>query len=477
MPDNPTDRFDLIVIGSGPAGEKAAAQAAYFGKRVAVIERAAEPGGAGVHTGTLPSKTLRETALYLSGYQARALYGVAVELDRTAELERLMARKNVIAASESARIRANLMRHGVVYVPGDGRIDDAHTVVVERAGEERRLEGEFIMVSTGSRPVHPKDIDFADDRIHDSDEILGISVLPDRLIVLGAGVIGCEYACMFAALGTKVTLVDTRDQLLTFLDDEIVNRLLDSMRGLGIELRQGVRWSEVKRQDGTVSVALSDGSRLEADQLLYTAGRIGNTEGLGLDRVGVKLDSRGYIAVDDKYRTSVPSILAAGDVIGFPALASVSMEQGRVAICHAFGFGYKRAVSRTMPYGIYTIPEMSGVGETERSCRDAGRAVVVGRALYANNPRGKIVGDTEGMTKLVVCAETRKLLGVHVVGENATELVHIGQSVLHLEGTVDLFIDMVFNFPTLAESYKYAAYDCLAALAKRESAKAGGGQA
>jgi NAD(P) transhydrogenase len=468
MPESGSvERFDLIVIGSGPAGEKAAAQAAYFGKRVAVVERAPEPGGAGVHTGTLPSKTLRETALYLSGYQARSLYGVAVELDRTAELERLMARKDVIAASESARIRANLLRHDVVYVHGSGRLEGPHTVVVSGA-REQRLEGEFVLVSTGSRPLRPKDIDFADDHIHDSDEILGISQLPERLVVLGAGVIGCEYACMFAALGTAVTLVDTRDKLLTFLDEEIVERLLESMRGFGIDLRQGVRWSKVAVDGGNVATSLSDGTTLVSDQLLFAAGRVGNTEGLGLEQVGVKLDPRGYVAVDDKYRTSVPSILAAGDVIGFPALASVSMEQGRVAACHAFGFGYKTAVSRTMPYGIYTIPELSGVGETERSCQEAGRPVVVGRALYANNARGKIVGDTEGMTKLVVCADTRRLLGVHVVGENATELVHIGQSVLHLEGTVDLFIDMVFNFPTLAESYKYAAYDCLAALARRK---------
>ncbi len=274
---------------------------------------------------------------------------------------------------------------------------------------------------------------------------------------------------MFAALGTKVVLVDTRDKLLTFLDDEIVLRLLESMRRLGIELRQGVKWTSVASTEDAVEVTLSDGSTLHSDQLLFAAGRVGNTEGLGLDRVGVKLDARGYIAVDEKFRTSVPGIIAAGDVIGFPALASVSMEQGRVAVCHAFGFGYKTAVSRTMPYGIYTIPELSSVGETERSCRETNRDAVVGRAFYATNPRGKIVGDTEGMVKLVVCTKTKRLLGVHVVGENATELVHIGQVAIHLEGTVDLFIDMVFNFPTLSDSYKYAAYDCLNAIRTRTS--------
>jgi NAD(P) transhydrogenase len=461
------DRFDLIIIGTGPAGEKAAAQAGYFGKRVAIIERAPEPGGAGVHTGTLPSKTLRETALYLSGHQSRALYGVAVELDRSAELVHLMARKNAIAESESRRIRENLARHQVTYVRGVATVAGANTVVVRSQEGDRSLSGDFILVATGSRPFRPKDIDFDDDRIHDSDEVLGIGYLPDRLVILGAGVIGCEYACMFAALETRVTLVDTRDKILPFLDHEIIERLSSSMQKLGVELRQSVRWSGVSRDGENVRVALSDGSEVVADQLLFAAGRLGNTDGLGLTEIGVKVDARGYVAVDDTYRTNVPSVLAAGDVVGFPALASVSMEQGRVAVCHAFGFDYKRRVSRMMPYGIYTIPETSAVGETEQTCREKGLDAVVGRAFYENNARGKITGDTEGMTKLVVCAKTKKLLGVHVIGENATELVHIGQAVLHLEGSVDLFIDMVFNFPTLAETFKYAAYDCLGALARR----------
>lgn len=470
MSGAPADaRFDLVIIGTGPAGEKAAAQAGYFGKRVAIVERAEEPGGAGVHTGTLPSKTLRETALYLSGYQSRALYGVAVELDRSAELAHLMARKNAIAESESRRIRQNLARHHVTYVQGVATVAGPNTVAVETAEGVRTLSSEVILVATGSRPYRPKDIDFADDRIHDSDEVLAIGRLPERLAILGAGVIGCEYACMFAALGTRVTLVDTRDKLLPFLDQEIIERLTAAMHRLGVELRQNVRWTSVARDGENVRVALSDGTAVEADQLLFAAGRIGNTDGLGLDAVGVKVDSRGYVAVDEMYRTNVPSIFAAGDVIGFPALASVSMEQGRVAMCHAFGFEYKKRVSRMMPYGIYTIPETSAVGETEQSCREKSLDAVVGRAFYEGNARGKITGDTEGMTKLVVDAKTRKLLGVHVIGENATELVHIGQAVLHLEGSVDLFIDMVFNFPTLAETFKYAAYDCLGALARRKS--------
>jgi NAD(P) transhydrogenase len=239
------------------------------------------------------------------------------------------------------------------------------------------------------------------------------------------------------------------------------------MRALGIDLRQNLRWSNVTGRTASVSVALSDGTSLETEQLLFAAGRLGNTDGLGLAEAGVELDSRGYVRVDNRYRTNVQSILAAGDVVGFPSLASVSMEQGRVAVCHAFGFAYKRAVAAVMPYGIYTIPEVSAVGETESSCREKGIDAVVGRSFYRDNARGKIAGDLEGMTKLIVDARSRRLLGVHVIGERATELVHIGQAVLHLEGSVDLFIDMVFNFPTLAESYKYAAYDCLGALAKR----------
>ena len=337
----PAEQYDLVVIGSGPAGEKAAAQAAYFGKRVTVVERQPEPGGAGVHTGTLPSKTLRETALYLSGYQSRALYGVAVKLDRLATLEHLMARKDVIAASESARIRGSLLRHGVSYVRGNARLEDANTVLVDDGSSTRRLRADFILIATGSRPYRPKDIDFTDDHIHDSDEILDIHRLPDRLVVLGGGVIGCEYASMFAALGTRVTLVDTRDKLLPFLDDELVTRLVESMRTLGVELRLGVKWNRVSSKDGIVNVELSDGTALSSDQLLFAAGRVGNSENIGLDIVGVKLDTRGYIVVDEHYRTSVPSILAAGDVIGFPALAYTSMEQARVAVVQFFDLKYK----------------------------------------------------------------------------------------------------------------------------------------
>ena len=459
------EHFDLVVIGAGPAGEKAAAQAAYFKKRVAIIECEPEPGGAAVHTGTLPSKTLRETALYLSGYHARELYGVALEVDRHATLPRLMSRKNAIAAAESRSFRQNFARHNVRYLPGHGRLIDARTVSVTSSAGEQRVTADFVLISTGSKPHRPADIDFADDLIHDSDEILTIHDIPTSLTILGGGVIGCEYACMFAALGIPVTLVDARSEILPFLDMEIVARLKAAMLKLGIRMVQGQRWTTVLRSPTGVVTTLADGSTIENQQLLFAAGRTGCASDLGLENVGLAPDSRGYVPVDAEYRTKVPNIFAAGDVIGFPALASVSMEQGRVAMCHAFGFGYKKAVASEMPYGIYTIPEVSSFGETEETCKQKQIDYVVGRALFENNARGKIQGDLEGITKLIADAKTRKIIGIHVIGERATELVHIGQAAICLGGTVDLFIDMVFNYPTLADSYKYAAYDCLAQFA------------
>lgn len=465
-----TRRYDLLVIGSGPAGEKGAAQAAYFGKKVAVIERAPEPGGAAVHTGTLPSKTLRETALYLSGHRTRALYGIAVRLADDATLQTLMARKRAMAASESQRIRENLARHDIELIEGHARFVGPHAVEV--AGE--RIEAERFLIATGSTPRRPPGIDFDSPLVHDSDEVLVIEELPRSLIVLGAGVIGCEYACMFAALGISVDLVDARPDILSFIDEEICERLCDEMMALGIRLRRAKRWGaiEVEKVGGEeigVKVELESGETLRAQHLLFAAGRVGNTDQLGLDAVGLEPNARGYLDVDDKYQTAVPHVMAAGDVIGFPALASASMEQGRVAVCHAFGFGYKQEVSDVIPYGIYTIPEVSAVGLTEQACREQGRDFVVGRARFRDNARGQIQGDLGGITKLVVCGRTRKLLGVHVIGERASELVHLGQSALISGATVDLFIDMVFNFPTLSETYKYAAYDCLGALARRSS--------
>lgn len=465
------EHYDLVVVGAGPAGEKGAAQAAYFGKRVAIVEQAPEPGGAGVHTGTLPSKTLREAAVFLSGQRARALYGLGEPIDPTTTLDRLMSRKATMAASESRRIRDNLQVHGVHYFRGCARVVGPHAVRVQvEDGTCIELGAEVVLVATGSRPARPRGIDWDDARVHDSDEILGIRELPRSLAVLGAGVIGCEYACMFAALGAQVTLVDARAQLLPFLDTELVGRLLRAMQYAGIEVQTRRRFSSVVHDGAQVVTSFEDGVELRTDHLLFCAGRSGATEDLGLLELGVVLGERGHVAVDADYRTAVPSVFAAGDVIGFPGLASAAMEQARVAVCKAFGFSYKRAVSELLPFGIYTIPAVSGVGETEQSCADKGIDCVVGRAAYANNARAKIVGDDKGLLKLVVATADRRLLGVHVIGERATELVHIGQAVIQLGGSVDTFIDMVWNYPTLSELYKYAAYDCLGALARKAAA-------
>lgn len=475
------EAFDLVVIGSGPAGEKGAVQAAYFGHRVVVVEKADEPGGAAVHTGTLPSKTLRETALYLSGHRSRELYGISVKLDDPhAAVPRLIARKDAIAASESLRIRANLTRHGVELVRGAARFVEPNVVVIPTETGERRIRGRFFLIATGSVPRSPPDVPISEPDVYDSDEILGIDHLPDRLVVLGAGVIGCEYACMFAALGVKVTLVEARTQFLPFLDFEIGRRLERVMTQLGIEIRKGHRWGSIHRaQRGHLLCDLVDGpptpdrpggtvgSVLECEKLLFAAGRVGATAGLGLETIGLAPDARGALGVDEHFRTSVPNVYAAGDVIGFPALASTSMEQARVAVCHAFGIDYKKSVGPMLPYGIYTIPEVSCVGETEETAREKKLDYVVGRAFYKDNARGQIQGDLEGMTKLIVHRTTRRLIGVHLVGERATELVHIGQAVMHLGGTVDALIEMVFNYPTLSESYKYAAYAALGALTPR----------
>lgn len=461
------ERFDLVILGSGPAGEKAAAQAAYFGKRVAIVEREKEPGGAAVHTGTLPSKTLRESALFLSGHRTRALYGVSVELDSDATLQTLMARKNAIAVSESKRIRENLQRHHVTYLHGHGRLAGEGRVKVEAAdGSFTEVEAEVVLIATGSVPRQPEGVAFESERIHDSDEILRIDNIPKSLTILGAGVIGSEYACMFAALGVHVDLVDARPGILPFLDFEIRDQLANAMGSLGIHLRQPHRWGAIVDTGSSVTVELDDGTLLENDELLFAAGRVGNTADIGLETVGLAANSRGYLEVDDAYRTTLPKILAVGDVIGFPALASTSMEQGRVAVCRAFGFDYKQSVHDMLPYGIYTIPEVSSVGKSEAEAKEAGIPYVTGRAKFAENARGQIQGDLEGLLKLVVHAEKRTLLGVHVVGERASELVHLGQAVMLMGGTLDVFIDMVFNFPTLSEAYKYAAYAALGALAK-----------
>jgi NAD(P) transhydrogenase len=457
-----SDDFDLVVIGAGPAGEKGGAQAAYFGKRVAIVERQPEPGGAAVHTGTLPSKTLRETALFLSGYRQRDLYGVTVHVSPDLAISKLIARKDAVRELETARIRRNLERHGIEQVRGTARFVDAHTVDVSGAGATRRLGAEAVLIATGSRPFHPPGIPFEDPDVHDSNAILQIDRVPQSLTVLGGGVVGCEYASIFAALGIRVHLVEGRAGLLPFLDKEMGERLQEAMRALGVVFHFETRAELVSREGPDLACTLTSGERVSSEKVLVAAGRVGDTEALDLPGVGVSTDARGHVLVDDDFRTNLPGIYAAGDVIGFPALASTSMEQARVAVCHAFGFEYKRQVSSLLPYGVYTIPEVSCVGLGEEEARERGIDVVVGRAFLRENARGQIVGDLEGMVKLVFDRATRELIGCHCIGERASELVHVGQAVITLGGTVETFIELVFNYPTLSESYKYAAYDALA---------------
>jgi len=344
--------YDLVVVGCGPAGEKGAVQAAYFGKRVAVVEVAPKPGGAGVHTGTLPSKTLRETALVLSGYHQRDLYGIKMELDREHAVPRLMSRRETVRRLEVARILWNLERHKVDYLRGAGSFVDAHTLRIRSVDGERTVSAEVFLVATGSRPFQPKEIDFADRDIDDSDTILELDRLPGSLTILGAGVIGCEYACMFAAMGVKVHIVESKGRLLPFLDLEIADRLRQAMVDLGIDLRLGVSYTSVVREEHRGIVTnLASGEDIATEKLLFAAGRSGASAGLELEKIGVEVNNRGQVGVDGDYKTALPHVYAVGDVIGFPALAATSMEQARVAVCHAFGWTYKKQVSELLPYG------------------------------------------------------------------------------------------------------------------------------
>ncbi len=454
--------YDLVVLGSGPAGEKGAAQAAYFGKKVALVERAPDLGGACINTGTIPSKTLRETALYFSGLRQRGLYGVDYSLKEGLTVGHFMYRERLVVESEWGIIRRNLDRHGIELVRGGASLVDGHTVRVRQAdGTSRDLQTEVVLIATGSSPYHPPGIPFDHRLIYDSDSILRMAEIPATMAVVGGGVIGSEYASIFTALGVQVTLVESRERLLPFVDREIAERLQLQLHTLGLRLLLKERVREVTTERANVQLALTSGEVLECDIALFAAGRQSNVEELGLEAVGVRLGPRGLILVNERYQTSVPSIYAAGDVIGFPALASTSMEQARVAMVHAFGLQYKEHVSAIVPLAVYTIPEISLVGLTEEACREQNVPYLVGRAYYEKSPRGQIIGDLSGMLKLVFSPADRRLLGAHLIGELASELVHIGAHVMATGGAIDSFIQAVYNYPTLADSYKYAAYDGL----------------
>ena len=472
-----SEHFDLVIIGAGPAGEKGAAQAAYFGKRVCVIERAPKPGGAAVNTGTVPSKTLRETALYFSGLRQRGLYGIDYTVKRDITIADFMYRERAVVESSWALIDDNLKRHDVTTVQGSARFVDPHTVEVARYHQEpRRITGDVFLVASGSMPARPAEIPFDDLVVVDSDTILRLPKIPRNMIVIGGGVIGCEYACTFAALGVRVTLVNARERLLMQLDHEVSETLRTRMTArLGIQVLTdtGVTKIETTEDGQYARVTLTDDRVIGAECVLYSAGRQGCTSDLALGMAGVKTNAQGYITVDDHYRTSTPHVYAAGDVIGFPALASTAMEQARVAICHAFDLRYKERISPVLPYGVWTIPEVAMCGETEESARAKGLSHEIGKSSFRINPRGQIIGDTEGFVKLVFRPEDQRLLGVSIVGEGACELIHVGMACMMYQGTIDFFIQSVFNYPTLSDAYKYAAYDGLQRLAKRVSGRTG----
>jgi NAD(P) transhydrogenase len=449
--------YDLIVIGSGPAGHHAAIQGAKLGRRVGIVERQPMLGGVCMNTGTIPSKTLREAVLYLSGVHQRGFYGVSYRVKPQVTMQDLMFRCHHVIQREVDVYRAQFARNGVDLLEGEAASQDPHTILVTGTGSRHLYRAERFVIATGTAPVRPRGMPTDHGAVIDSDGLSRLGEVPRSMIVVGGGVIGMEYACMFSTLGVSVTLVDGRHRLLEFLDGEIVDALVYHMRSAGVTFRLGEVVEGVELIEGRRVVAhLASQKQLHADTLLSAAGRQGNTEHLNLGAAGLRPDTRGRLAVDREFRTAVPHIYAAGDVVGFPSLASVSMEQGRVASASAFGVPSVTAPT-LFPYGIYTIPEVSFVGRTEEELTVAQVPYEVGIANYREIARGGIIGDAIGRLKLLFHRETGAVLGVHIIGDGATELVHIGQAVIALGGTVRYFVDHVFNYPTLAECYKVAA--------------------
>jgi NAD(P) transhydrogenase len=450
--------FELIVIGAGPAGQKAALQAAKLHRRVAIVEREATVGGACVSTGTLPSKTLRETVHYMAGLRRRDLIGPGADGRGGVTMAQLLRRKSKVIDHEIKIIEGQLSRNGVEVVRGEASFVDQRTISVRmREGMECRYSADRFIIATGSRPASPDGVATDDPRIIDSDTVLDLDSIPHTLTILGGGVIGCEYACVFATLGSKVTIIDRRTRLLRFLDAEITDSLAYHMRSADITLKLGEDLQGVEcNGTGRVHTHLKSGKVVSGERLFCSMGRLSNVEALGLDRLNLNVSETGLVTVNADYQTEIAHIYAVGDVIGFPALASTSMEQGRLAACHAFG-EKSRGFPQAFPYGIYTIPEISYSGQNEEELTAAKVPYEVGRATYNETARGQILGDHSGMLKLLFHRETMELLGVHIIGESATELIHIGQAVIAHGGKVTYFIDNVFNYPTLAECYKVAA--------------------
>ena len=453
--------FEVLVIGSGPGGQKAAIAAAKLDRRVAIVERQHMIGGVCLNTGTIPSKTLREAILYLTGLDQREMYGASYRVKDEITIADLAARTTHVVGRETEVVRSQLTRNRVTILTGSARFADPHTLEIDDgAGRVRRASADKIVIATGTKPARPASVEFDERTVIDSDGIVHLERVPRSMVVAGAGVIGIEYASMFAALGTKVTVVEQRDRMLEFCDDEVVEALKYHLRDLAVTFRFGETVTSVEaRHDGAIA-SLHSGKKIPADTVMYSAGRQGMSDELSLDAAGLAADSRGRISVDAYYRTTVEHIYAVGDIIGFPALAATSMEQGRLAAHHACGEPLHE-VKPLHPIGIYSIPEISFVGRTEEQLTKDSVPFEVGVSRYRELARGQIIGDSYGVLKLLVSLEDRTLLGVHVFGTGATELVHIGQAVMGCGGTIDYLVDAVFNYPTLAEAYKVAALDAM----------------
>jgi len=457
-----TQEYDMVVIGSGPGGQKAAIASAKLGKSVAMVERGNMLGGVCVNTGTIPSKTLREAVLYLTGMSQRELYGASYRVKEKITPADLLARTQHVIIKEVDVVRNQLMRNRVDLLEGLGRFTDPHTIEIEDPTRREKLtiSGKYIVIATGTTPARPSGVEFDDDRVLDSDGILDLKSLPASMVVVGAGVIGIEYASMFAALGTKVTVVEKRSDMLDFVDPEIIEALKFHLRDLAVTFRFGEEVTAVDVGASGTITTLASGKQIPADTVMYSAGRQGQTDHLDLQNAGLEVEGRGRIFVDDKFRTKVEHIYAVGDVIGFPALAATSMEQGRLAAYHAFGEACD-GITELQPIGIYSIPEISYVGATEVELTKNSIPYEVGVSRYRELARGAIAGDSYGMLKLLVSTDDLRILGAHIFGTSATEMVHIGQAVMGCGGSVEYLVDAVFNYPTFSEAYKVAALDVM----------------
>jgi len=458
--------YDLVVIGSGPAGQKAALNAAKLGRRVAIVERSASIGGVCIHTGTIPSKAMREAVLHLTGLRERTLYGDGYTVKQHITMADLLYRCHHVVKTEVDVIRNQMSRNNVALLLGTASFVDPHTLRITRGDEgadsnaqAMEVKAQHVLIAVGTEPARPASVPFTVNKVIDSNEMLTLRQLPRSMIVVGGGVIGSEYACMLAAVGVHVTLVESRPRLLEFIDNELSESLQFRMRDMGIRLRLAESVSHIEVIQDHVKATLASNKSLRADTLMYAIGRQGATEKLNLPAAGLAADGRGRLKINEWYQTEVPHIYAAGDVVGFPALASTSMEQGRLASCHMFHQVHTEAPSTLFPYGIYTIPEISMVGQTEQALTEQGTPYDVGIARYREIARGQLIADPHGLLKLLFHPQSRRLLGVHAIGTGATELIHIGQTVMAAGMPVDYFVESVFNYPTLAECYKVAALD------------------